>query len=110
MFNSEVSGSVLDPRQEIDGPQAEQLKFFPCRQILQDEEEEKLSPAQKRAKRDPLFYNLLVKVKETFLTTQAQNGSWRPKREKHYSVVALSPLPVNLFARIHLAGYAPIQG
>lgn len=48
--------SVLDlGKQEIDGPQAEQLEFFPCRQMLQDEEEEKLSPAQKRAKETSCF-------------------------------------------------------
>ena len=32
---------VLLLRQEIDGPQAEQLEFVPCGQILQDEEKEK---------------------------------------------------------------------
>ena len=53
-------------RQEIDGPQAEQLEFVTCGQILQDEEEEELSPAQIR---DHIF--LILKVKETFLTIHA---------------------------------------
>ena len=39
-------------RQEIDGPQAEQLEFVPCGQILQNSRrEEKLRPAQVRGKR-----------------------------------------------------------
>lgn len=54
MFNSVLIRSVLDPRQEIDGPRLNS-QFFPCRQMLQDEEEEKLSPAQKRAKETSCF-------------------------------------------------------
>ena len=61
--------------QEIDGPQAEQLEFFPCGQILQDEAEEKLSPAQIR---DHLF--LILEVKETFPTTHVQKGSLEVKQ------------------------------
>jgi len=43
LIRSYVLLPVLDLRQEIDGLQAEQLEFFPCRQMLQDDEEEKLS-------------------------------------------------------------------
>lgn len=46
------------------------LEFVPSGQILQDEEEEKLSPAQIT---DHIF--LIVQVKETSLTTHLQNGS-----------------------------------
>ena len=35
----------MDLRQETDGPQAEQLEFVACGQILQDEKEKELSPA-----------------------------------------------------------------
>ena len=62
-------------KQEIDGPQAEQLEFVPCGQILQDEEEEELSPAQIR---DHIF--LIFKVKETFLTAHAQKGSLKARK------------------------------
>ena len=57
-------------RQEIDGPQAEQLEFVPCGQILQDKDEEELSPAQLR---DHIF--LILEVKETFPTIHVQKGS-----------------------------------
>ena len=62
-------------RQEIDGPQAEQLEFVPCGQILQDEEDEELSPAQRR---HHMF--LILKVKETFPTTHAQKASLEVKK------------------------------
>ncbi|KAJ8778353.1 hypothetical protein J1605_013540 [Eschrichtius robustus] len=45
--------------------------------ILQDEEEEELSPAQIS---DEIF--LLLEVKENFLTTHAQQGSLEVKRER----------------------------
>ena len=54
LIRSYVFLPVLDPRQEIDGSQAEQLEFFPCGQMLQDEEE-KLSPAQIRDKGTSCF-------------------------------------------------------
>lgn len=54
LIRSYVSLPVLDPRQEIDWLQAEQLEFFPCGQMLQDEEE-KLSPAQIRDKEASCF-------------------------------------------------------
>ena len=63
-------------RQEIDEPQNEQLEFISCGQILQDEEEKKLSPAQIR---DHIF--LILEVKETFLTTHVQKGSMKVKME-----------------------------
>ena len=63
-------------RQEIDGPQAEQLEFVSYGQILQDEEKEALSPSQIR---DHVF--LILKVKETFPATHAQEGSLEVKRE-----------------------------
>ena len=63
-------------RQEVDGLQAEQLEFVACGEILQDEEEEEeLSPAQIR---DHIF--LILKVKETFPTIQAQKGSLEVKK------------------------------
>ena len=34
-----IGGEVLPLRQEIDGPQAEQLELVPCGQILQDEDD-----------------------------------------------------------------------
>ena len=58
--------------QKIDGTQAEQQKFVPCGQILQDEEEEKPSPAWIKD-RDHVF--LILEVKETFLTICEQKGS-----------------------------------
>ena len=46
-------------RQEIDGPQAEQLEFVSCAEILQNEDnsrrEEELSPAQVRDKEATYF-------------------------------------------------------
>ena len=60
---------TLELRQEIDGPQAEQLKFVPCGQLLHDEDEEEVSPAQMR---DHIVLGL--EVKETFPTTHAQKG------------------------------------
>ena len=46
-------------RQEIDGPQAEQLESVPCGQILQDKDKsrgrEELSPAQLRDKETTYF-------------------------------------------------------
>ena len=62
-------------RQEINAPQAEQLEFVPYGQILQEEEEEELSPAQIR---DHIF--LILKVKETFPTTHVQKGSLEVKK------------------------------
>ena len=51
LFTTSSSFEQLGVRQEINGPQAEQLKFIPCGQILQNSRrEEKLSPAQKRDK------------------------------------------------------------
>ena len=67
---------LTELRQEIDGPQAEQLGFVPCGQILQVEEEEELSPAQIR---DHIF--LILEVKETLLTIREQKGSLEVKRE-----------------------------
>ena len=64
---SHVKGVLL--RQETDRPQSEQ-EFVPCGQILQEEEEEELSPAQIR---DHVF--LILKFKETFLTTHKQKSS-----------------------------------
>ena len=49
----------------------------PCGQILQDEEEEKLSPTQIR---DHIF--LVLEVKETFLTIHPLKGSLVVKREE----------------------------
>ena len=65
-------------RQEIDGPQAEQLEFVPCGQILQDEAEEELSLPQIKD-RDHIF--LILKVKETFSTIHVQRSSFEVKRE-----------------------------
>ena len=62
-------------RWEIDGPQAKQLEFVRCVQILQAEEEEELSPAQIR---DQIF--LILEVKKTFPSTHAQKSSWEVKR------------------------------
>ena len=84
-------------RQEIDGPQAEQPEFVPCGQILQDEEEEELSPAQIS---DQIF--LTLEVKENFLTTHAQKSSWRSKGRGYYPIVSDIKLPTGFFARIHL--------
>ena len=45
-------GILVLLRQEVDGPQAEQLKFLPCGQILQKYQEgEECSPDQIRDKR-----------------------------------------------------------
>ena len=52
------------------GPRAEQLELVPCGEILQDEDEEELSPAQVR---DHMF--LILKVKETFPTSHVQKCS-----------------------------------
>ena len=62
-------------RQETDGPQAEQLESVPSGQILQDEEEEELNPAQIR--NHPF---LILKVKDTFLTTHTQKGALEVKK------------------------------
>ena len=62
-------------RQEIDGPRAEQLEFVPCGQILQDEEEEELSPFQIR---NHIF--LILEVKENFPTIHAQEGYLEVKK------------------------------
>ena len=59
-------------RQEIDGPQAEQLEFVPpCGQIVQDEDNSRRIIGEAGScpdKRDHVF--LIVEVKETFLTVQ----------------------------------------
>ena len=57
---------MVQVRQEINGPQTEQLDTVPCEQVLQDEEKEELSSAQIR---DHIF--LILKVKEPFPTTHA---------------------------------------
>ena len=57
---------MVQVRQEINGPQTEQLDIVPCEQVLQDEEKEELSSAQIR---DHIF--LILKVKEPFPTTHA---------------------------------------
>ena len=65
-------------RQEISGPQADQLEVTSCGQILQNSrKEEKLSPAYIKD-RGHIF--LILKVKETFPTTQAQKGSLKVKK------------------------------
>ena len=64
-----------DLRQETDGPQAEQLEFVPCGQILQDKDntrsEEKLNPAHIRD---------ILRIKNTFLTMHMQKGSSEVKK------------------------------
>lgn len=66
----------MEVRQEIEGPQGEQLEFARCGQVLQHEDnsrrEEKLSAAQIRDK------ETILQVKENFQTTHAQKG----KRER----------------------------
>ena len=84
-------------RQETDGPQAEQPEFVSCGQILQDEEEEKLNTVQIR---DYIF--LILKVKETFLTTYVRKTPWRSK-EKGCHLIASNVNPsLGLFTRLHL--------
>ena len=67
-------------RQEIDGLWAEQIESVSCGQTLQDEDssrsEEEVSPAQLR-----YHIFLILKVKETFLTTHVQKGSLEVKRK-----------------------------
>jgi len=65
-------------RQEISGPQADQPEVISCGQILQNSrKEEKLSPAYIND-RGHIF--LILKVKETFPTTQAQKGSLKVRK------------------------------
>ena len=65
-------------RQEIPGPQADQLEVVSCGQILQNSRrEEKLSPAHIKD-RGHIF--LILKVKETFPATQVQKGSLKVKK------------------------------
>ena len=82
----------VDLRQEIDGPQAEQLESVPSRQILQDEDNsrrEKLSPAQIRDKETTYF---------SFSKSRRPSQLHMCKSQKGSDV----NLPIDLFARIHL--------
>ena len=78
LLSSRVKGAWPTLRQQVDGPQAEQLELVPCGQILQEEEEEELSPAQVNRDRDHIF--LILEVKETFPTTRVQKGSLEGKK------------------------------
>ena len=69
-------------RQELDGPQAEQLEFVPCGQILQDEDSSRRIIGEVRPcsdKRDHIF--LILEVKETFPTVHVQKCSLEIKKE-----------------------------
>ena len=84
-------------RQETDGPQAEQPEFVSCGQILQDEEEEKLNTVQIR---DHIF--LILKVKETFLTTYVRKTPWRSKQKGCHLIASNVNPSLSLFTRLHL--------
>ena len=85
-------------RQEIDGPQAQQLELFPVARYSRVAGfREELSPAQIR---DLVF--LILKVSETFPTIHAQKSSSEVKREGASSHVSDSNLPIGLSARTYL--------
>ena len=66
--------------QEVDGPQAEQLDFVPYRQIFQNSKSERRAElCQDKRLKNHIF--LILKVKETFLTTHVQKGSFEVKRK-----------------------------
>ena len=90
----------MEVRQEIDAPQAEQLEFVPCGQVLQDEDnsrkEEKLSPAQIRDKETTYFSFSRSRRTSRLHMHRKAKGSGR------HSTVGRVSLPIGLFARIHL--------
>ena len=77
IFYQETHSNIVRLRQEIGGPQAEQLEFVPVGRYSKIAEvREELRPAQIKD-RDHIF--LILEVEETFLTIHAQKGSLKVK-------------------------------
>ena len=100
LIRSRIFLLVLELGQEIDGPQAEQLESGPCGQIIQDEVEEKLSPAQIRDKETT--YSSFSKSGRPSQLHMCREAPWRSKREGCHPIVSDVNLPIGLFAGIHL--------
>ena len=67
-------------RQEIDGPQVEQLECVPSKQILQDEDNSKWITSAAKSCPDKREYISFSRSK-TFLTTYVQKGSLKVKNK-----------------------------
>ena len=88
-------------RQEIDGPQSEQLEFVPCGQILQNgRREEKLSPVQIRDKRPHILHSRSQGDLPDY--THAEGLLGGQKGRGRHLIVSDVNLPIGLFAGIHL--------
>ena len=83
-------------RQEVDGPQAKQLEFVPCGQILQDED---------NSRREEKLSLPLIKKTPHIPYSQSQGDLpdyTRAKRLLGGQKGSDVNLPIGLFSRIHL--------
>ena len=85
-------------RQEIDGPQAEQLQFVHCGQILQDEEEGGAKPCPD--KRPHISHSQSQGDLPNYTCAETLFGG--QKGRGRHPIVSDVNLPRGLFARIHL--------
>ena len=91
-------------RQEIDGPQAEQLESVPCGQTLQDEDNsrsrEELRPAWIRDKETTYFLFLRSRrPPRLHVCRKAPRGQ---KGRGHHPIIGGVNLPIGLCTRIHI--------
>jgi len=93
-----------DLRQEMDGPQAEQLEPVPCGQILWDKDnsrrEKTLSPAQIRDNKTR--YSSLLRAKRPSRLHRHRKAPQKSEGREHHPTVSDVNLPIILFAGILL--------